>query len=627
MSTQPIPSAEASPARQHPTEVYGDFLNCLGRAVKCVSLYGAGHPLTVDYLKEASYQLGQIVARTRSDGLVLTFAGERLLVNGARATETSQAREVMRGIFGAHGLTSLTFLAAVTPPELSTLCELAAASANASGERDLRDLLAARSVTHILCETEPTWVEKPPKSFALEPPFPPAVPAERVPAPRPEPAPRSAPVIPAAPPVSPTSSPERKSPTLSFGTLLKTIVESASADPGERLQLYQEAAGLVKEALNRRVEEATQGLEQEKRRVVGEQARAERVLSTVADGKVVVDKEGNVLMMNAAAEQISGKRLIDMVGKPLSESVDPEVQMVTMSEDLELPRDGQASKQIRVIAQEEVERALRRSLALVQDDAGRLVGTYAVLPDVVKYKETLRMQEEFLSRVTHDLKAPLSSLSCGLELIATRMGPRMAPEETSFVDICLRNTRQLRRMINEILDFSKLESGQMTVHPVATQAAGMLTEAVEGLGPWAKTRGLSLCAAPIPGGLSVLADPIRVVQVLTNLVSNAIKSTPEGGRIVVAAEAGAGKDRGFEVFSVKDTGCGIPKEGLPRVFEKFFQVEGAQARREGVGLGLTIVQELVALHRGRVWVESEVGAGSSFFFTIPLAEEESPWEP
>ncbi|MEK7234047.1 MAG: ATP-binding protein [Elusimicrobiota bacterium] len=604
MDYQPMPNAEAHLARQHPTEVYTSFLNCLGRAVKCVSLYGPSHPLSADYVKESLNQLMLIASRTRSDRLVLTLSGDRILVNDMRATETTQTREVLKFFFGAYDLTSITILAAASLAELSGLCVLAASPAQSSGESAFRELLARKGMTHILCISAPDKTESLTRTIVREP-LPPSAPTPSAPAP---------------------SAPARRPSAFSFGSLLKTLVESAATNPEERLQLYQEAAGLVKEALNRRVDEATHELHAEKQRLVGEKVRTDQVLSTVADGKVIVDKEGKILMMNAAAESISGKRLIDMVGKHITESVNPEIQMVTMSEDLELPTNEKEAKQIRIIAQEEVERALRRSLALVQDDAGRLVGTYSTLPDVAKYKEALRMQDEFLSRVTHDLKAPLASISCGLEMLAARMGPKMAAEETSFVDICLRNTRQLGRMINEILDFSKLESGQMSVHPVATLVTTLLTETVEGLGPWAKTRDISLSAAPAPVGLTVIADPVRLIQILTNLVANAIKSTPAGGRIVVAAGSGTGKERGCAIFSVMDTGCGIPKEDLTRIFGKFYQVEATQERREGVGLGLAIVQDLVTLHRGRVWVESTVGEGSSFFFTIPLAGASAPAE-
>lgn len=600
-------------APRSPVELYSDFLSGLGRAVKCNSLYKASHPLTLECMKEVVDQLEKSISQTRAEKLTLAASGERWTVNGLRTLEAPQAREMLLMFFADYGLQRLTFVPGLRIYELSALCALASRPAYLSDKMTFEDFLSQMGVKHILHERSsgPRAADAPAE---IPPPAAPA--AEPSPAPFPPPAPGAAPAARLSPDAA-----ARKFSGLSFGPLLKALVESAVDDPDERAHVYQDAFGLVKDALDRHVAQATETLHREKRRILSEQERTEQVLSTVADGKVIVDKDGNILMMNRAAEEISGKRLADVAGKHISESVNPGEQMVAMSADIELPPDGALSKDIRVIAQAEVERALKSSLALVQDDAGRVVGTYAVLPDVAKFKEAVKMQEEFLSRVTHDLKAPLSSLNCGLELIASRLGPRLGPEESGMIDICLRNSRQLGRMIGEILDFSKMESGQMAVRCVETSAGPLIREAVEGLGPWAKTKGLTLEAAALEPELAILADGVRVVQILTNLISNAIKSTPAGGRITVSARPGQGPDAGRAVLSVRDTGCGISPADIERIFEKFIQLDAPGHRKEGVGLGLTIVQELVRMHQGRVWVDSAPGKGSTFSFTLPFAAD------
>jgi signal transduction histidine kinase len=247
------------------------------------------------------------------------------------------------------------------------------------------------------------------------------------------------------------------------------------------------------------------------------------------------------------------------------------------------------------------------------------VGTYTALPDVLKYKETLRLQEEFLSRVTHDLQAPLSSINCALELLSERAAMALGPDENGFLDVCLRNSQQLGSMIREILDFSKLRAGKMSIHQAPTSVTGLLKEAVDSLQPWAGNKGVSLSfRAPTPD-LMVMADHQRIVQVFTNLISNAIKFTPEGGKIVVAAAPKTDK-HGHVVCAVRDTGCGVPKEGLKKLFEKFSQLEDSDGSHPGVGLGLALVSEFIKLHGGTVWVESEVGKGSTFYFTLPSEE-------
>jgi signal transduction histidine kinase len=151
-------------------------------------------------------------------------------------------------------------------------------------------------------------------------------------------------------------------------------------------------------------------------------------------------------------------------------------------------------------------------------------------------------------------------------------------------------------------------------------------ESVESLRPWAQSRKLTLRA--VAGGGQdrlppVLADAPRVVQILNNLISNAIKCTPEGGSIVVRAALGTGEESGMVVVSVSDTGCGIPEPDQKRLFEKFVQVSSDGRRREGTGLGLAIVRELLERHGGKVRLESTVGRGSTFFFTLPCAPAKS----
>jgi signal transduction histidine kinase len=157
----------------------------------------------------------------------------------------------------------------------------------------------------------------------------------------------------------------------------------------------------------------------------------------------------------------------------------------------------------------------------------------------------------------------------------------------------------------------------MAVSPVPCEPGPILAEAVEALRPLAQSRSLTLSAAGDGPSLPrVLADRARVIQVLANLVSNAVKFTPEGGSITLSARDGGAQRPGTVVVSVRDTGCGVAPGDQERIFEKFAQAAG-QGRREGVGLGLSIVKELVTRHRGELWLESEPGKGSTFSFSLP----------
>ena len=412
-----------------------------------------------------------------------------------------------------------------------------------------------------------------------------------------------------------------------FGALLSKLAAPIGKNPDARVNAYKEALGLIRDAMEKQVSDATRTLTQvaeatkalaaEKERILNTRARTEQVLNSVADGKVVVDKDGRILMMNQAAEEISGRKLADVVGMHISEHLKAGEHFLTMSGDMDLSKGHKLTGEVNVAGDQMVERAMRRSMALLEDDEGRVVGTYSTLPDVAKYKETQRLQEEFLSRVTHDLQSPLASISSALEMLTESAGTRLDPTENKFLDISIRNSHRLVQMIRGILDFSKLQSGKMDVSIKPVPLAPILCEAGEGLVPWAKTKGVNLivkCPAP---ELLVLADHARMVQVLTNLMSNALKATPNGGTVVVAASPAPDNERNV-IVGVRDTGHGMSKEDLAKIFQKFVQIKSAEPR-EGVGLGLVIVNEFIKLHSGKIWAASEPGKGATFYFTLPLA--------
>ncbi|MGD9642247.1 MAG: ATP-binding protein [Elusimicrobiales bacterium] len=403
----------------------------------------------------------------------------------------------------------------------------------------------------------------------------------------------------------------------SLGTLLTTLVESAVKDPRERVKMYEDTLKMLREGMDRQIDQATKALAAEKEEILNTRNRTESVLSQVAEGKVIVDKDGKILMMNPAAEQISGRKLSEVVGKHISEHLNPAEHMLTISKDMDLSAGNPITGEVSVAGDEMVSGALRRSMALLEDDQGRVVGAYATLPDMTKFKEAQRLQDEFLSRVTHDLQSPLSSISAALEILTESAAAKLSADESNFLTISLRNSRRLTEMIRGILDFSKLKAGKMSVHPEPVPLSPILNEAVDSLLPWAKTKGVTLTLRCCRPDINVLADHGRIVQVVTNLVSNAIKSTPRGGEVIVAA-ARALTPEHSALVGVRDTGPGISKENMAKIFERFVQLED-NGPREGVGLGLSIVKEFVAQHNGRVWAESPEGQGATFYFTLPMA--------
>lgn len=229
------------------------------------------------------------------------------------------------------------------------------------------------------------------------------------------------------------------------------------------------------------------------------------------------------------------------------------------------------------------------------------------------------------SYLTHELRAPVTAIRLCLEIIREGAARKLAGDEQRMLSLAIANTSRLEGLINDIMDYSKLVAGKMTISREPCEARALVNEAMDGLRTMALAKGVKLVKEVEEGLPRVSAEPRRVIQVLTNLIANAIKFTPPRGTVLVSARSGRHDHAGTVLFRVKDTGCGIPAEDIDRIFEVFAQAAaGGGKHGEGTGLGLTLARAMVELHGGRIWAESWEGAGASFYFTIPVAPEDMP---
>ena len=225
--------------------------------------------------------------------------------------------------------------------------------------------------------------------------------------------------------------------------------------------------------------------------------------------------------------------------------------------------------------------------------------------------ETIDAREQVLKIVSHDLRNPLHTISmCASLLLDVPMQPG---DQSGHLTRIKRAGERMNRLIQDLLDVAKLEAGRVGIDARELQVAPLVREAHDMLAPLAAEKSLQLDFVVADGLPSLTADAGRVLQVMSNLVGNAIKFTPTGGRIQIRAESAPGGVR----FSVSDTGPGIPPEQLTKLFGQFWQ--GNPADRRGIGLGLTIAKGIVDAHGGRIWVESRVGEGTTFYFTLATA--------
>jgi signal transduction histidine kinase len=216
--------------------------------------------------------------------------------------------------------------------------------------------------------------------------------------------------------------------------------------------------------------------------------------------------------------------------------------------------------------------------------------------------------------VSHELRTPLHSIKGFVDIILMGKTGALTELQRDFLTTVKESTTNLQRLIDDLLEFSRMEAGRVKLEPEEISLHDITDGIIERLSPLAVEGQLNL-VNEIPSDLGTIeADPMRIEQVLTNLVSNAIKFTPENGSVTVSSQ-----DLDDQVqVSVRDTGIGIPKEEQPHIFQRFYQVDGSATRSyRGAGLGLTICKFIIEYHRGSIWVDSEIGQGSTFSFLLP----------
>jgi PAS domain S-box-containing protein len=237
-------------------------------------------------------------------------------------------------------------------------------------------------------------------------------------------------------------------------------------------------------------------------------------------------------------------------------------------------------------------------------------------------KETMEMKSQFVSTVSHELRTPMTAIREAVIIVQDEIAGKLNKDQKHFLDIAKRNIDRLARLIDDVLDFQKLNAGKMKFNMQANHIAAVVEEAYTTMQPHAAKNKVDL-AVELETQLPVAVyDGDRIMQVLTNLINNAIKFTPEGGRILVSVHR---RDEQLAI-RVSDTGYGIPKEDLPKLFNRFFRVHRPGKEIKGTGLGLAIVSKIVAGHGGRIEVESELGKGTTFTVILPLVPQRTAEE-
>ncbi|UUZ91336.1 cell wall metabolism sensor histidine kinase WalK [Paenibacillus sp. P25] len=345
-----------------------------------------------------------------------------------------------------------------------------------------------------------------------------------------------------------------------------------------------------------------------------EKEKLASILSNMNDGLIAADDHGRVIVINRRAKQLLRVNEDTTLGMYLT-------ALLGVPPDLMRPAEGGGDRVAMLpLFHEDEEEPLfvRATFTSIHGKSKGGAGTIVVLQDVTGQEKLEQSRREFVANVSHELRTPLTTIKSYLEALedGALEEPQLAGK---FVSVARNETERMIRLVTDLLQLSRLDSKQAIISKEATVVADMLEEVADRFSFQLEQRAIAVDIDVQPNVKEIMLDRDRIDQVLDNLVSNAIKYTPEGGHIRIYA--GMPEERVLEI-SVQDNGIGIPKKDLERIFERFYRVDKARSRNMGgTGLGLSIAREIVKAHGGTIQLESELGHGTKVTFTLPYQQE------
>ncbi|WP_260447439.1 cell wall metabolism sensor histidine kinase WalK, partial [Nostoc sp. UCD120] len=347
------------------------------------------------------------------------------------------------------------------------------------------------------------------------------------------------------------------------------------------------------------------------------QARFARILDIADDAIISINGFHNITLFNQGAEKIFGYSAQEVIGQGLDLLLP---QRFFQAHRQHVADFGQSPNVARRMGERREIYGRRKDgsefpaeASISKIDMGDEIFYTVILRDVTERKQIERMKDEFVSVVSHELRTPLTSIYGSLGMLASGLLPTDSEQGKRLLQIAADSTERLVRLINDILDIERIESGKAKMEAEICNIVDLITQAVNVIQPLADKAGVTLSISALSA--QVLADCDRIVQTLTNLLSNAIKFSSAGSTIWLGVQ-----QEGDEVLlTIKDTGRGIPTDKLESIFERFQQVDSSDSRNhDGTGLGLAICRSIMQQHGGRIWAESTLGEGSTFYVTLPL---------
>lgn len=359
--------------------------------------------------------------------------------------------------------------------------------------------------------------------------------------------------------------------------------------------------------------------------LTAEKVKSEAVLESMSDGVFVVDKEKRLVFLNEATEKII-KITKEQKANMLGHFYGSVFKLKIDNKDLDYAKDcpiqlamteGKPNfrKDLNVLTFYKKPVFVTLSAAPVIDAAGDIQGAVVVMRDITKEKEVERIQMEFVSVASHELLTPITQVQGHLSMIVDENIGKLDDTATKIVGNAYQGIKRISRLVKDLMNVSRIEKGTLKINPSEIEIDKFIENIVKDFQVEAQSNGLNIVFKKSKRNVSpVFTDSDRLSEVLNNLIVNAIKFTKKGGVTLAVSE----KQDNTVVVSVADTGIGISKENIPKLFEKFYQVDSSATREaQGTGLGLYISRMIIEMMGGKIWVESKLGEGSTFNFSLP----------
>lgn len=376
----------------------------------------------------------------------------------------------------------------------------------------------------------------------------------------------------------------------------------------------------VGNSFNKLAEKLTQTfqkLEQDKNLIANERNKLYVVLSSMLNGVIALDLSGKVVFVNKAAEYLTGYGSSEIQGKFIQEYIHLYVERQEVFSKTYC-QEGYNQPGI-LVGKDGLQKKVNISTTSTNSEGIQTnLGCILILHDLSREEELEKMKFDFISMASHELKTPLTSIIGYLSVFINENRTKIQKEEIELLDRSLTSAKGLYSLVENILNVNKIERDKFNVEIVESDYSSILTKNVEDCQNPAKLKNISLTLSPTTNIPRVLVDPLRITEVINNLIGNAISYTNSGGSINISVKVTPSE----VITCIADTGVGIPKDAIPHLFNKFFRVSNTkQQASKGTGLGLFIAKSIIEKLNGKIWVESEEGKGSKFYFSLPIASQ------